>query len=59
MMTTPADEAATKAEAALAYRARQATTDKKSQDWRIRARKGAATDEQSAKACGQCVGAWK
>ena len=31
-------------------------------DWRIRVRKGAATDvldEQAAEACGQCVGAWR
>ena len=28
-------------------------------DWRVRVRKGAATDEQTAEACGQCVGAWR
>ena len=28
-------------------------------DWRIKVKKGAATDEQATEACGQCVGAWR
>ena len=28
-------------------------------DCRIKVKKGAATDEQAAEACGQCVGAWR
>ena len=28
-------------------------------DWRIKVRKGAATDDQEAEACGQYVGAWR
>ena len=54
----PTEKAATKKASAEKAAAEKAAIEKAPEmDWRIRVRKGAAIDEQAAKACGQCVGA--